>query len=178
MMITMYYIVLLETWGDSKAIKNLPDDHNNKQAVLPWQPYCGHFHTELKRDFFFLSDPIVALPCQKYQFHSVWNASNGFQEPKILFFGPFRLLQIHWNLLGWFRKKIEFLLRCKKMWLFFSSRWPFSSFYFWIKERKFISPCLNLSPHSPYQQDHLRMNNSIRSNNHLRCIDLFRSMII
>ena len=43
MMITMYYIVLLETWGDSKAIKNLPDDHNNKQAVLPWQPYCGHF---------------------------------------------------------------------------------------------------------------------------------------
>ena len=44
----MYYIVLLETWGDSKAIKNLPVDHNNKQAVLPWQPYCGHFHTELK----------------------------------------------------------------------------------------------------------------------------------
>ena len=42
-MITIYYIVLLETWGDSKAIKNLPDDHNNKQAVLPWQPYCGHF---------------------------------------------------------------------------------------------------------------------------------------
>ena len=114
-MITMYYIVLLETWGDSKAIKNLPDDHNNKQAVLPWQPYCGHFHTELKGDFFYLSDPIVALPCQKYQFHSVRNALNGFQGPKILFFGPFRLLQIHGNLLGSFRKKIEFLLRCKKM---------------------------------------------------------------
>ena len=152
MKITIYYIVLLETWGDSKAIKNLPVDHNNKQAVLPWQPYCGHFHTELKGDFFFLSDPIVALPCQKYQFNSVWNASNGFQGPKILFFGPFRLLQIHWNLLGSFRKKIEFLLRCKKMWLFFSSRWAFSSFYFWIKERKFISPCLDLSPHRPYQE--------------------------
>ena len=57
MMITLYYIVLLETWGDSKAIKNLPVDHNNKQAVLPWQPYCGHFHTELKGDFFLFIGP-------------------------------------------------------------------------------------------------------------------------
>ena len=30
----------------------------------------------------------------------------------------------------------------------------------------------------PFKQDHLRMNNSTRSNNHLRSIDLFRSMII
>ena len=70
MMITMYYIVLLETWGDSKAIKNLPDDHNNKQAVLPWQPYCGHFQTEHKGDgFLFIGlDNYLALSVSQSSF--------------------------------------------------------------------------------------------------------------
>ena len=66
----MYYIVLLETWGDSKAIKNLPDDHNNKQAVLPWQPYCGHFQTEHKGDcFLFIGlDNYLALSVSQSSF--------------------------------------------------------------------------------------------------------------
>ena len=78
-MITMYYIVLLETWGDSKAIKNLPVDHNNKQAVLPWQPYCGHFQTEHKGDCFLFIGPdhCLALSVSQSSFEFwMWKFGN------------------------------------------------------------------------------------------------------
>ena len=85
-MITMYYIVLLETWGDSKAIKNLPDDHNNKHAVLPWQPYCGHFQTEHKGVCFFYRTR--SLPCLVSQSVLVLNFAQNFEvmQPLLVLF--------------------------------------------------------------------------------------------